>query len=494
MPSSNASHSSRPLPPARLGGRLGPAAAARLPEEGPGGSPRALAAPEPAGLRKRALRRPGLPPCTSLPRGIALVGLPLIFSAVFSALPSRPWLRAQEGVPPATGEEAPTPPHLAPEPRPSLGSLEAVEPTPEALQMIRLFLSAHPGEARRGEELLLRLGAAVAPQLRYWVRKASVDGSRVEGLLRRIEGTAKGPVSLSRISAAEFFDAKLLEVDGLVRAGEYRQALTLAEALLLIDRTSPHSWDLRRLARKAKQKVVSAEVLEPGIDIGRRVYEAGERPEVTFWIRNHGDRPARIRLDRGLLGEFDLTTTRQGAGGRMSREVLKLQIELPSEVAQLVLKPGRTWEHKLTLPFSTDVPLSGVVVRVQLGGRFRPSHWTVDGPLESVGIPLGDEEFWVVPSGELALCDRPLDKLTAALVFGKPEAFFVGGQICVWAAEQDAEFHRKLMDTLVSGLGELEGERLEVAFRLLAQASGEDFGTDKDRWRLWWSKMTPRTE
>src|SRR6185436_15108236 len=110
--------------------------------------------------------------------------------------------------------------------------------------------------------------------------------------------------------ANELLHRKLLEVRGLLRQGEPKSALELAEALLLLDRQGPHAWELRRLSRRARERVITRDVLEPDIEIERNVYEVGERPEVLFRLINHKDVEASIEISKGVLGEVDVTVTR----------------------------------------------------------------------------------------------------------------------------------------------------------------------------------------
>ena len=96
--------------------------------------------------------------------------------------------------------------------------------------------------------------------------------------------------------------------------------------------------------------------------------------------------------------------------------------------------------------------------------------------------------MWIVPPGESAMCERPLEKLTAALVFGRLEPFFVGGQLSVWAGQEDAYLNEKLIVTLVNSMGKLEALRLDLAGRFLDEATGLSFGADAEKWKAWLTK------
>jgi len=140
-------------------------------------------------------------------------------------------------------------------------------------------------------------------------------------------------------------------------------------------------------------------------------------------------------------------------------------------------------------------PASGMVARILIEGRFRPTRWTVEKESdENISLSMNRLEIWIVPQGEGSQCDRPLEKLTAALFFGKLEPFFVGGQLSLWAGEDDPYFNEKLVETLISNLEELDPTRLSLAHRFLHQATGQGFDVDPKKWKAWWAKMNATRE
>ncbi|HVR73024.1 MAG TPA: hypothetical protein VMT52_01775 [Planctomycetota bacterium] len=376
-------------------------------------------------------------------------------------------------------------------PRDRPASRDVKEPSKEVLQALRLLLSESPRDSARGARALERMGLAIAPQVRYWVRKVRSEADRVEILLRQIDGVGAREPLLDHLSLGEFYSRKLLDCQDLLRGGEYRQAADVAEALLLLDKNSPHAWDLRRIVRGARERLVRREVLEPSIEVDKLVYEVGEEPQVLFRLRNHEGRAARIRIQKGLLGEIDVSVTRHSMDGSMRRYEQRLGIEVPREVEHVVIGPGQVWDQRIPFELKDSLPLGGTVARVMIGGRFRPSAWTVDGESHNQGLALGETELWIVPPGESALCQRPLEKLTEALVFGKLESFFIGGQLSVWAGENDAYFNEKLIDTLLGSIEEYDATRLAMAARFLGEATGQAFETDAKKWKDWWAKVAP---
>lgn len=365
----------------------------------------------------------------------------------------------------------------------------APEVRPEVLQALRLLLSDDPKEEARGEQLIRKLGGGAIPDLRNWTRRVRLDLDRVASLFAEIEGREPGSPSAENLSAGEFLSRKVAECRALNRKGDHTRALALAEALLLLDRQNPYSWELRRLVRRARERLVMTEVLLPSVEVGKYVYEVGGRPDVAFRITNRDSRVARIRLDRGVLGELSLTVTKQYIDGGMKREETRLRIQVAEDVDQILIGPGLSWEHPLRVEGIEDLPPEGVVVRVQAAGRFRPTRWTVDREdRENIGLPMGTAEFWIVPKGQSTLCDRPLEKLTASLFFMRLESIFVGGQLAVWAGEEDPYFNESLVRTLIESLEELDPPARRLADRFLMQATGRDEKGDPAGWKAWWGK------
>ena len=132
----------------------------------------------------------------------------------------------------------------------------------------------------------------------------------------------------------------------------------------------------------------------------------------------------------------------------------------------------------------------GIVARIQFEGRFRPTRLTVEALDENLSIRMPRTELWVVPPGEGDLAEKPLEMLTAALFFGKLEPFFTGGQLAVWAGEENPYLNEKVVETLIGNLAELDAGRKAIAGRLLNQATGQTLAPEPARWREWWGKMT----
>jgi len=368
--------------------------------------------------------------------------------------------------------------------------LKTAEPTPEVLQAIRLLLSEDSREEARGGHALRRMGTSIVPQLRYFVRKVRNEADRVDIVLSDLEGKGPADPGAASVSTNSFFHAKLLECRELSRKGEVRRALAIAEAVAVLDTDGPYTWEIRRLARRSKERLVAREVLEPEIESRKLVCEAGDKPEVFFRITNHESRLAQIRLEKGVLGTASMSITRFSLDGNSNREERMLRIKVPDNVEAILIEPGKTWEHAVEIDTVDAVPRVGIVARIQIEGRFRPTRWTVESKDENLSIRMPRTELWIVPPGEGELAEKPLEMLTAALFFGKLEPFFTGGQLAVWAAEEDPYLNEKVVETLIGNLAELDAGRKAIAGRLLNQATGQALAPEPARWKEWWGKMT----
>jgi hypothetical protein len=370
---------------------------------------------------------------------------------------------------------------------------EVTAPTPQVLEAVRLLLSDDAREEARGEHALRRLGAAVVPQLRYWVRKVRSESDRVETLLRELEGLEKMEPSAATTTASDFLYRKLLAARELARESRHREALALSEALLLLDTDNPYAWELRRLVRQSRRRLAAKELLEPSIEVGKLVYESGESPRVNFRLTNHKRDLVRIGLQGGFVGEVDMVVTRRFLDGSMRRDGRKLQVRVPANVPAILIGPAQAWECAVEMETEGLSPLEGAVARCQVEGRFRPHRWTSGSEepsvLENLSLEVPMAEFWIVPQGQKDLCERPLEKLTAALLFKKEAPSVVAGWVAVWSAEEDRFLNDKLVDTLVSHIGELEPPMLDVAGQLLAAATGQSFGSEPVLWATWWEKV-----
>ncbi len=378
-------------------------------------------------------------------------------------------------------------PNLASENVPDPPTDALRRPTPEVMQAIRLVLSSNPRDQNRGASKLHLLGPAVLPQLRYWLRSAQTRTARVESIIATVDGGA-GVTGRIDGAVALFLAAKREEAERLAQSGRLREAQDIAEALLTLDPNHPHAWEIRRLRRRCRDRLAARELLEPSFEVSGAVFDLGSIPDLTFRLRNHMNQRAYVHLEQGVLGYAEVEVTRVLASGDRSTVKRRLRVEVDAREKQIVLDPGTSWTHEVDFELEEDLPLVGAVARIVVAGRFRPTRWTGNDPNANLTLSLPALEFWVVPPGQISLSDRPLEKMTAALLFGKAEAFFVGGQLAVWAGEEDAVYNGRLVETLIENLDDLDPTRLGIAGRLLAQATGVDCGANATKWREWWQQ------
>ncbi len=359
------------------------------------------------------------------------------------------------------------------------------KPSIEVRRAVRLLHSSKENDQRRGRNQLLLLGPAVAPQLRYWIRGLRENSAKVEDVLAVIEGDGGRSARLS-YHLEQFFNDKFRAASSLKDRGEYQRAQRIASALLTLDPSQPGAWELRRFVSECARRIAAKELLEPSFVVERLVYEVGELPELVFRIRNHNHARARIHLEKGMLGRARVTMDVYSANGVSRRVEQQVMVRAAAPGDLIVIGPGRTWEQKVPLNLGEPLPLSGMVARVQVTGRFRPTRWTTGDKNDNLSLSLPRTEFWIVPTGQSTLGDRPLQKLTAALLFDREAAFFVGGQLAVWVGQDDPIYNGKLVETLVAHLDTLSGPRLAGALRFLEQATGMGFGSEPEKWQRWW--------
>lgn len=376
--------------------------------------------------------------------------------------------------------------------------LESEEPSAEVVQAIRDVLSSHPARERRGESLLKRMGLPVVPQLRYWVRRARFGAERVELLIQDIvekelgsldASAAKREPLLSRdLSAADFFQRKLLEARERQKVGDYETARRIAEAVLLLDKDSPLAYELRRVARQSRERMVVRE-LEPRIEIRSLVYEVGEKPEVAFRLINRSRRPALVELERGVLGTMNVLVTRQFVDGNWKQDRQVANLLVSENVRTIALEPGESWAHPIPFHLGSDLPLAGVVVRVQFAATFRPKRWELKGEKDSnIPVKAAPAELWIVPPGHKKTIESPEKRLVTALFFGRHELLLVAGWISVWAGEDDPYVNEKLVALLIKNLDALDSHGQRLAQRFLAAATGKGYEQPK-QWKKWWATI-----
>ncbi|MBN1443918.1 MAG: hypothetical protein JXA90_14505 [Planctomycetes bacterium] len=366
-------------------------------------------------------------------------------------------------------------------------------PSPTVRQALQDLLSSDASRSRRGENILMMAGRAVVPQLRYWVQRMRFEADRVESLLRSIIEESGGrppeqPLFLRDTKVGDFFHRKFLEARSLVQGGRYREARQIVEALLCLDKDSPIAWELRRMARQCRERM-AAERLEPRIDADRIFYEVGEEPEVVFRLINRTAVPARIDLERGVLGELQVLRTVRTLDGSSSTHLEKIILATQRADKGIEIASGETWTEGVSVQVDKDLPLMGAVARVQIEGKFRPVRWELEGQKEdNISIHIVPAEFWVLPPAKRKGDAEPLKRLVAALVFDQAEDFLIGGQLSVWAGEKDPILNEKLVEILMDHVEDLDATRQRLALIFLRDATGRSF-KEVSEWKSWWTQL-----
>ena len=368
-------------------------------------------------------------------------------------------------------------------------------PTPAVRDAIRDLLSRDAIREQRAERMLLKAGVSIVPQLRYWLERVRHDEDRVQKLLEEllaVSGHADDARPFPRdLRVADFFSRKLLEAKKLAQRGEYRRARAFAEALLTLDDDSPIAWELRRVAREARERVIASR-LEPRLDAGRTVYRLGETPDVVFRLVNRSKQTARIELVEGVIGTIDATVDQRSIDGSHSSKTRKLALRSTRDVSEIVLKPGEIWVQEVSLSGITGATaLTGQVARLRVEGEFRPFRWRFDGNEEdNLRIGVVPVECWFVPPSQIKGLASPLERLVSSIVLGGSEEFLVGGQLSVWAGRRDPVINEKLVEALIEHLDALDTKRRRLAGVFLAEATGKRYRSVAD-WRQWWAQRRP---
>lgn len=445
----------------------------------------------------------------SLP-GLALPGLeasPVPHDAVFTiGAPQAAPANASEGgiserdVPKRVVPKEGNPDVFAPK---RVEPAKMLPPTAATLDALRSLLSGDPRVEERGEASVRRMGGAVLPQLRYWINKVRGEARRVEFLVQELGGGTWEASHPEGLSAEVFLQRRMLEARQLSREGRHEESRRIAEAILALDPDPAEAWLLRRLVRHSRKRLAAAEVIEPSIEVDGTAFAVGEKPAVKFRLVNQQRTPVRIELAGRVLGEVEATVTRVHISGAVNRETRRVMIRVPepdpdaevdeADIGSIVVEPGGTWEQPLDFRLEKGLPLEGLVVRVQYAGRFRPARWDSGGnpDLENLSLEVPLTEFWFVPPSLQTDCDRPLEKLTAALVFGGLEPFFVAGCVATWAAEEDPYLNEKVIETFILHIDKLDAPRQDHVFRFLSSTTGEGFGRDVQGWKKWWAGRNP---
>jgi hypothetical protein len=365
-------------------------------------------------------------------------------------------------------------------------------PSPEFTRALRLFLDADPQRRAEGEKQIQALGKRAAPQLKAWLARSQGDLERARALLVRLGGE---PVEASEalVAARPFLAGAVASAWSKFHSGEYREAQKTAEAVIRLDPETPDLWQMRRLIRRCEERLISTEVIEPTVEFRELVYGLDESPRVLFRVVNRSRLPIRLWAERGILGSLQLVFERRYMDGSERTDQRTQLIRTNGGEEDISLPAGASYEREFTIWIEEPKPAQGMALRLKASGKFQPSRWQVDSKLATPAISLPAAECWLVAPGQKNLAGAPLKKLETALFFHDLQAFFTGGQLSVWAAEDDPLLNEKLLRVLVESLAELDEVGTGVADSLLVRASGRKHDvrattpTDvRQDWQHWW--------
>ena len=373
------------------------------------------------------------------------------------------------------------------------GAEPAVSFGREFLRAIRLFEDDDPRKREEGQKLLRELGGRALADLERWIARAAVNLERVRALHEHLGGEGSGEDD-AIAAARPFFARKVEEAWARHRDGRYVEAKQLADAVIRLDPESPDTWRLRRLIRLCEDRLIQREILEPIVELQELVYGFGEEPLILFRLVNRSRSVVTMRVDdRGVLGHLQISRRRSFIDGSTRDDEDSIAIRVAGEERTLRLEPGASYDRKISVGVMEAGTRGGVVARVRVVGKFQPAQWGVEDRNLTRTLNLPPAECWVVDAAEKTLAEAPLKKLQASILVRDLRAFFVGGQLAVWAAENDPSLNERIQKTLIEALDDLDDTGLSVADHLLRQSTGaaagpQGTGAVRERWKSWWQE------
>jgi hypothetical protein len=349
-------------------------------------------------------------------------------------------------------------------------AIQADDLSREFKRALRTFLKEDPDKQKQGAQALRALGEQTVKEFGVWVARVEKNLVRVRLLLDELDGERTNK-TLDPV-VREFLARRLEDGWAALRKSDYQNARSIAEGLIALDSDSSRLFDYRRLLLATEKRMLVKEVLEPVVEFQKRVYHFGEQPRLVFRLKNHSAEAMVVSAQRGVLGVLEVTIDRSLMNGTRHRDEHSLTIQTFDGLERLNLPHGETYETDLHVPLDFAADEHSMVARVQVGGKFRPSQWGVDGRNVSTSLDLPEAECWLVPSGEQQLAESLLKNLEVSIFFRRIQKFFTAGQLAVWAAQDDPVLNDRLTRTLVECLPKLEGVGLTVANYLLLQATG----------------------
>lgn len=309
--------------------------------------------------------------------------------------------------------------------------------------------------------------------------------------------------SVERAAVEKFFGLKVEETRRALRAHNYKLALQLVDAILVVNPQTRHKKVLQDMRISANQGLLQQEIVRVYLYSPKKVYALGEKVEIKLRVRNISEgevtfpHTAAQPRNFGTLRKFTYTYELSGSW-RTRRTPAVIKQDSP-----IVLKKNQVWEKSYEIDTSGVEGEEPLMRRYVLQAQVRPAE-IITGEEEKFTRPLttGKLEIWAMPKKYLAYSKNAFPNLKEAVSFIRGER--VPGQLLLadQATARVALFYSvffvgerersEALNLLMEALAAAAGETARTITGSLTFLTSEPYGSSKKDWLNWWQRKSER--
>jgi hypothetical protein len=345
-------------------------------------------------------------------------------------------------------------------------------------ELVKLLESADPQVRQMARDRLVEAGARAVPALEARLRqKGAYAAHELLNELNRPGWIADGVVAAAAAPDGSYPRARLQAAHVQFKEGRYRDAIRIADALLVLEPEGDLARDLGVLKQACEQRLLQAEFLQllPASELARAVVGTKVRLDFTVVNVSHGPLVIDFGAGRGaLVVDLRVRMVEPMGGERIASRALTAELD-----RQISLGAGERKTFSVTLDTGEDLPEADVLRLYEAYAWFQPQFVSAGSMSTSARVIFAPVTVRVVPTADAGFLEDPLFSFRRAVDQGSTHDVFICAMLLDGPARGEAA------GILVDLLAKMDADGRTVTCHMLGLITGEKFGSDLEGWKKW---------
>lgn len=368
-------------------------------------------------------------------------------------------------------------------------------------QAVEWLLDTDPELRAVGRKVLIEMGSKSIPYLEGRLTKSGVEEiyKVLKVLLGRVtpeenlwvedlelpdteELRKKAPPPLRKY-IDRYIYSKYYQAFLLARRKNYRRAIKVVDALLLLEPKSRYHDQLQQLRRFCDQRLTQTTIIEAKIGLEKRIALVGDKVKCTLQLRNVRDRAISVGFNPQGRGFAVVSMKIRVPTARGDvHEFTRTQTVYFSNKVELA-KDG-LWEHEFLLDTGTGLEIAGDIEIYSIHAWMLPRRVSLGTGALVKRVVFQTATLWVVPRRYEKDLKDPLAGLARSMKSGTVNEVFVLAHLLEGKEKSEG------IGMLISALRQAKtAAGRNFLCQLLTSLTGVKLGAMPRRWIAWWEKQ-----